>query len=113
MHTTKSKYLLPEQSRLLRIIFGSKRDEVIRGSRKLHTEEIHGLMHNASDSARIIKSRRMRWTGQKERMGEMRNEYSILIGNPEESRPTVLNVWSADPWGSATPSQGVRDYLGN
>jgi hypothetical protein len=29
------------------------------------------------------------------------------------SRAAVLNLWSADPWGSATPTQRVRDCLGN
>jgi hypothetical protein len=33
----------------------------------------------------MIKSRRMRWVGHVVRMGEMRNEYKILIGKPEES----------------------------
>jgi hypothetical protein len=34
-----------------------------------------------------MKSRRMRWAGHVERMGEMRNAYSILVGKPEGKRP--------------------------
>jgi hypothetical protein len=33
---------------------------------------------------RIIKSRRMRWTGHVARMGKKRNAYRILMGKPEE-----------------------------
>jgi hypothetical protein len=34
----------------------------------------------------MIKSRRMRWAGHVARMGEMRNAYRILVGNPEGKR---------------------------
>jgi hypothetical protein len=35
----------------------------------------------------MIKSRRMRWTGHVARIGEKRNAYGILVGNPEGKRP--------------------------
>jgi hypothetical protein len=35
----------------------------------------------------MIKSRRMRWAGHVERMGETRNAYRILVRNPERKRP--------------------------
>jgi hypothetical protein len=35
----------------------------------------------------MIKSRRLRWAGHVARMGEKRNEYRILVGNPEGKRP--------------------------
>jgi hypothetical protein len=35
----------------------------------------------------MIKSRKMRWTGHVARMGEKRNAYRILVGNPEGKRP--------------------------
>jgi hypothetical protein len=35
----------------------------------------------------MIKSRRMRWAGHAARMGERRNAYRILVGNPEGRRP--------------------------
>jgi hypothetical protein len=36
---------------------------------------------------RVIKSRRMRWAGHAARMGEKRNAYRILVGNPKGRRP--------------------------
>jgi hypothetical protein len=48
------------ENRVLRKIFGSKRDEVTWGWRKLHIEEVYGL-HSSSNIVRVTKSRRMRW----------------------------------------------------
>jgi hypothetical protein len=45
-----------------RRIFGSKRDEVMRDLRKLHTEELHNL-YASLNIIRMIKSRRMGWAG--------------------------------------------------
>jgi hypothetical protein len=50
------------ENRVLRRIFGPKRDEVTGGWRKLHTEELHNLYFSPS-IIRMIKSRRMRWAG--------------------------------------------------
>jgi hypothetical protein len=56
------------ENRVLRRIFGPKRDEVVEGWRKLHNEEIHKL--NCSPSIiRMMKSKRMRWAGHISRMG--------------------------------------------
>jgi hypothetical protein len=52
----------------LRRIFGPKRDEEIGDLRKLHNEELHNL-YSSPSIIRIIKSRRMRWTGHVARMG--------------------------------------------
>jgi hypothetical protein len=58
------------ENRVLRQIFGPKRDEVIGGWRKLHNEEFHNLYFSPSIiTRRIIKSRRMRWAGNVARMG--------------------------------------------
>jgi hypothetical protein len=56
------------ENRVLRGIFGPKRDEVTGEWRKLHNEELHDL-HSSPSIIRIIKSRRMRWAGHVARMG--------------------------------------------
>jgi hypothetical protein len=50
------------ENRVLRRIFGPKRDEVMGGWRKLHNEELHGL-YSSPNISRMIKLRRMRWVG--------------------------------------------------
>jgi hypothetical protein len=72
--------------RVLRRIFGPKRDEVTGGSKKLHDEELHNLYSSAS-ATRMIKSRRMRGAGHVARMAEKRHAYTILMGNPVGKRP--------------------------
>jgi hypothetical protein len=71
---------------VLRRIFGPKRDGVTGGWRKLHNEELHNL-YSTPSIIKIIKSRRMRWTGHVARMGEKRNVYRLLVGKPEGKRP--------------------------
>jgi hypothetical protein len=70
------------ENRLLRRIFGLKRDEVMGEWRKLHSGELHNF-HSSPDIIRQIKSRRMRWAGHVARMGEGRNVYRVLVGKPE------------------------------
>jgi hypothetical protein len=70
------------ENRVLRRIFGPQRDEVTGGWRKLHNEELRNL-YSSSSIIRMIKSRRMRWTGHVVRMREKR----ILVGKPEEKKP--------------------------
>jgi hypothetical protein len=74
------------ENRLLRRIFGPKRDGVTGGWRKLYKEELHNL-YSSPIIIRIIKSRRMRWAGHVARMGEKRNMYRLLVGKPEGKRP--------------------------
>jgi hypothetical protein len=61
------------ENRVLRRIFGRRRDEVTGGCRKFHNEALHNL------------SRRMRWAGHVARMGAMRNAYKILLESLKES----------------------------
>jgi hypothetical protein len=68
-------------NRVLRRIFGQKRDEVMGEWRKLHNKELHDL-YSSPSIIRIIKSRRMRWTGHIARMGEKKNAYILLVGKP-------------------------------
>jgi hypothetical protein len=74
------------ENRVLRRIFGPKRDGVTGGWGKMHNEERHNL-YSSPSIIRIIKSRRMRWAGHVARMGEMRNVYRLLVGKPEGKRP--------------------------
>jgi hypothetical protein len=71
---------------MLRKKFGPKRDEVIKGWRKLHDEQLHNL-YGSPSIIRMTMSRRMRWAGHVARMGEKRNAYKILVGKPERNRP--------------------------
>jgi hypothetical protein len=70
------------ENRVLRRIFGPKRDEVIGGWRKLHNEELHNVYCSSSIN-RMIKSRRMKWARHVARMWEKRNVYKILVGKTE------------------------------
>jgi hypothetical protein len=74
------------ENRVLRRIFGPKRDGVTGGWRKLYNEELHNL-HSSPSIIRIIKSRRMRWAEHVARMGEKRNVYMLLVGKPDGKRP--------------------------
>jgi hypothetical protein len=74
------------ENRVLRRIFGPKRDEVTGEWRKLHSGELHKL-YSSPDINRQIKSRRMRWAGHVARMGEGRNVYRVSEGKPEGKRP--------------------------
>jgi hypothetical protein len=74
------------ENRVLRRIFGPKRDRVMRGWRKLHNEELHNL-YSLPGIIRIIKSRRMRWVEHMARRGEKRNMYRLFVGKPEGRRP--------------------------
>jgi hypothetical protein len=70
------------ENRLLRRIFGPKRDEVTEEWRRLHNEELNDL-YASPNIIWVIKSRRMRWTRHVARMGEGRGAYRILVGRPE------------------------------
>jgi hypothetical protein len=74
------------ENRVLRRIFGPKRDEVTGGWRKLHIEELHSL-YSSPSIVRVIRARWMRWAGHVARMGLVRGAYNILVGRPEGRRP--------------------------
>jgi hypothetical protein len=60
------------ENRVLRRIFGRKRDEVTGDWRKPHNEVLYNL-YSSPNIIRMIKSRRMRWAGHVARMGELMN----------------------------------------
>jgi hypothetical protein len=76
------------ENKVLRGIFGPKRDEVTGEWRKLYNEELHNL-YSSPDITRQVKSRRMRWAGYVARMGEERKLYKVLVGKPQGKRPLV------------------------
>jgi hypothetical protein len=71
---------------MLRRTFGPKRDEVIRGWRKFHNEELNNL-YSSSNIIRMIRSRSTRWVGYVTHMEDKRNGHRILVGTPEGKRP--------------------------
>ena len=73
-------------NRVLRRIFGPKRDEVTGEWRQLHNEKLNDL-YCSPNIVRVIKSRRMRWEGNVARMVERRCVYRVFMGKPEVKRP--------------------------
>jgi hypothetical protein len=73
-------------NRVLRRIFGPKRDEVTEEWCRLREEYLHGK-YSSPRIIRVIKSRRIRWTGHVACMGENRGTKKVLVGQPEGKRP--------------------------
>jgi hypothetical protein len=74
------------ENRVLRRIFGPKRDEVTGEWRKLHKEELNDL-YSLPNIVRVVKSGRMRCAGHVARTGEDRSVHRVLVGKPEGKRP--------------------------
>jgi hypothetical protein len=74
------------ENRLLRRVFGPKRDELTGEWRKLHNEELKDL-YSLPNIVWAVKSRRMRWAGHVAHMGEDRGVHRVLVVKPEEKRP--------------------------
>jgi hypothetical protein len=70
------------ENRVLRRIFGPKRDVVTGEWRKLHNKELNDL-YSSPNIFRVMKSRRMRWAKHVVRMGECRGVYRVLVGKPD------------------------------
>jgi hypothetical protein len=73
------------ENRVLRRVFGPKRDEVTGEWRKLNNEELNNL-YSSPSIVRVVKSSRMRWAGHVARMGEERGVHRVLVGKPEGKR---------------------------
>jgi len=72
--------------RVLRRVFGPKKDEVSGEWRKQHNEELNDL-YSLPNIVRVVNSRRMRWAGHVAFMGEDRGVHGVLVGKPEGKRP--------------------------
>jgi hypothetical protein len=73
------------ENRVLKRIFGPKRDEIMGGWIKLHNEELHNF-HSSPNIIRMIKSSRMRLDEHVARMGEKGNVCRVFVGKPEGTR---------------------------
>ena len=69
--------------RVLRTIFGPKKEEVTGDWRRLHNDELYDL-YSSSNIMWVIKSRRMRWAGHVARIGDRRGAYRVLVGKMRE-----------------------------
>jgi hypothetical protein len=74
------------ENRVLRRIFGPKRDEVTGEWRRLHNKELHAL-YSLTNIIWVIKSRRLRWAGHVACMGERRGAFRASVGKSEGRRP--------------------------
>jgi hypothetical protein len=84
--TEEEQRLRVFENRVLRRIFGPKRDEATGEWRRLHNKELSGL-YSSPNIIQVGKWRRMRWAGHITRMGEKRHAYRILEGRPQGRRP--------------------------
>ncbi|KAJ4426276.1 hypothetical protein ANN_27088 [Periplaneta americana] len=73
---TEEQRLRVFENKVLRKIFGAKRNEVTGEWRKLHDVELHAL-YSSPDIIRNIKSRRLKWAGHVAHMDESRNAYRV------------------------------------
>jgi hypothetical protein len=102
------------ENRVLRRIFGPKRDEVTEEWRKLHNEKLNGL-YSLLNTVWVIKSKRLIWAGHVARMGEGRGVYRVLVGKLEGKRRwgdpgvagRIILGWIFKKW-----DVGVRTGLG-
>jgi hypothetical protein len=74
------------ENKLLRRIFGPKRDEVTWEWRRLHNKELYTL-YSSPNIIRVIKSRKLRWAGHVARIEARKGSYSVLVVKPEGGRP--------------------------
>jgi len=70
------------ENRVLKRIFGPNREKVAGGWRGLHKKQLHSLFA-ITNIIKVTMSKWIKWAEHVARMGEMRNEYNILIGKPE------------------------------
>jgi hypothetical protein len=84
-HIDGEKRLRVFENKVLRRIFGPKRDEVTGEWRRLHNKELYAL-YATPNIIRVITSIRLRWAGHVTRMGE-REAYRVSLEKPKGKRP--------------------------
>jgi hypothetical protein len=72
------------ENRVLRRIFGPKRDEVTGKVRRLNNKELHAVF-SSPNIIWVIKSKRLRWARHVARMGERRGAYRVLVEKAKRS----------------------------
>ena len=70
------------ENKVLRKIFGAKKDEITGDWRKLQNAKLHAL-YSSPNIIRNLKSRRLRWTGHVAHMEQSKNAYRVLVGKLE------------------------------
>ena len=107
-------YLRMFENMVLRKIFGSRRDEVTGGWRRLHNEELNDLYYSPN-IVRVIQSRRMRWAVHVAHMGEERGCIGSWWGNRRERDhwgDLGLDGWIILGWISRRWDVGIWTGLG-
>ena len=74
------------ENRVVRRVFGPKRNEVTGEWRKIHIEKLNDL-YSLPSIVRVVKSRRIKWAGHVARMGEGKGVHRVLVGKREGKRP--------------------------
>jgi hypothetical protein len=74
------------ENRVLKRVFGPKRNEVTGEWRRLHNKELYAL-YSSPNIILVITSRRLRWAGHVAHMWERRGEIRALVGKPDGRRP--------------------------
>jgi hypothetical protein len=82
------------ENRVLRRIFGPKRDEVTGKWRRLHNEELYAL-YSSTNIIRLIELRKLRWAGHVAYMEQRRGAYRVFVGKLEgrRSRGRPMRRW--------------------
>jgi hypothetical protein len=79
------------ENKVLRRVFGPKREEATEERRKLHNEELNDL-YSLPNIVRVVKSRRIRWTEHVARMGEEKDVHRVLVGKPDGKMPLGRSI---------------------
>ena len=108
------------ENKVLRKIFGAKRDEITGERRELHNAELHA-QYSLPNIIRNLKFRWLRWAGHVAHIAQFKNSYRVLVGKPEGKKPLgrPRHRWENNikltvlVWCLHSPVSGFRMYWGN